>query len=405
MKMKNLILVLFSAFLGALIALFSYDYFKIAPEMASFDSAASPFIQAVNYTSREEPFNFTSASSVATPAVVHVNTRYSHTNTYGQEFYGNDLFEYFFGQPKQNNPRESKASGSGVIISNDGYIVTNNHVVENSSTIEVTLSNNKMYKATLVGTDKDTDLALLKIDAKDLPYLNFANSDEVLVGEWVLAVGNPFNLASTVTAGIVSAKGRNIHLLENLQGTSNTAIESFIQTDAAINPGNSGGALVNLRGEVIGINTAIATPTGTYAGYAFAVPANIASKVVTDLKEFGAVQRAFIGVNIISVDNDIAKSLGLKEVRGVYLQNVMEGGAADQAGLQNEDVILSINDVKVNDVAALQEKIASFRPGNVIKVSFLRKNVLQYATLTLKNKFNNQELLTADADSNTTSRR
>jgi S1-C subfamily serine protease len=239
---------------------------------------------------------------------------------------------------------------------------------------------------------------LLKIEAENLPFLYFANSDQVLVGEWVLAVGNPFNLASTVTAGIVSAKGRNINLLENIQGKSNTAIESFIQTDAAINPGNSGGALVNLEGKVIGINTAIATPTGTYAGYAFAVPSNIASKVVSDLKEFGAVQRAFIGVNIISVDSKIAESLKLKEPKGVYLQNIMKGGAADVAGLENEDVILSINDTKVNDIAALQEKIASFRPGNVIKLSFLRKNVLLFATLTLKNRFNNQELLTKDDD-------
>ena len=399
MKTKNVFLVLFSAFLGAFIALLGFNYF-ITPSQ-SFSQAPpsqAPIVKTVSYPSSFENFNFTSASSIATPAVVHVNTSYKSQSIQAQEFYGNDLFEYFFGQPKQIMPRQSSASGSGVIISKDGYIITNNHVVENGSDIEVTLSNNKSYKAELIGKDKDTDLALLKVDADNLPFLNFANSDEVLVGEWVLAVGNPFNLASTVTAGIVSAKGRNINLLENIQGRSNTAIESFIQTDAAINPGNSGGALVNLKGEVVGINTAIATPTGTYAGYAFAVPANIASKVVEDLKEYGAVQRAFIGVNIISVDNEIAEQLGLDEAKGVYLQNVMKGGAADEAGLQNEDVILSINGTKVNDVAALQEKIASFRPGNVIKVSFLRKNVLLDATLTLKNRFNNQELLSAELD-------
>jgi len=398
MKIKNNILVFLSAFAGAFLALFSYAYFSPQAEFTPLESNPVRIVKTANYANAIEPFNFTSASSIATPAVVHVKTTYSSSTSSAQEFYGDDLFEYFFGHPKQHAMRPAQASGSGILISEDGYIVTNNHVVQNSSAIEVTLSNNQIYEAKLVGSDKDTDLALLKIDTKNLPFLIFANSDEVLVGEWVLAVGNPFNLASTVTAGIVSAKGRNINILENLQGKSNTAIESFIQTDAAINPGNSGGALVNLSGEVIGINTAIATPTGTYAGYAFAVPSNIASKVVTDLKEYGAVQRAFIGVNIISVDHLIAESLNLEETKGVYLQNVMKGGAADLAGLQNEDVILGINDLKVNDVAALQEKIAGFRPGNVIKVSFLRKNVLQSATLTLKNRLNNQELLTADVE-------
>jgi Do/DeqQ family serine protease len=397
MKIKNLVLVFLSALFGAGIALLSYDLLQPRKELVQVEPSQAPILKAVSYASNQETFNFTNASSIATPAVVHVNTTYNYDTEQLKEFHDDDLFEYFFGQPKQA-PHQSKGSGSGVIISKDGYVVTNNHVVESSSEIAVTLSNNETYKAKLIGTDKDTDLALLKIEAENLPFLYFANSDQVLVGEWVLAVGNPFNLASTVTAGIVSAKGRNINLLENIQGKSNTAIESFIQTDAAINPGNSGGALVNLEGKVIGINTAIATPTGTYAGYAFAVPSNIASKVVSDLKEFGAVQRAFIGVNIISVDSKIAESLKLKEPKGVYLQNIMKGGAADVAGLENEDVILSINDTKVNDIAALQEKIASFRPGNVIKLSFLRKNVLLFATLTLKNRFNNQELLTKDDD-------
>jgi S1-C subfamily serine protease len=224
--------------------------------------------------------------------------------------------------------------------------------------------------------------------------LRFANSDSVAVGQWVLAVGNPFNLASTVTAGIVSAKGRNINILENIQGQNNTAIESFIQTDAAINPGNSGGALINTKGDVIGINTAIATPTGTYAGYAFAVPSNIVAKVVSDLKEFGTVQRAFLGVSILSVDNDLAKELQLSDPRGVYIENIVKGGAADAGGLLKGDVIIAIQDMRVDDVAALQEKISAYRPGNVIEVSFIRKNKVMRATLSLKNRFNNQELLT-----------
>ncbi len=394
MKFKHLVLVVVSSFLGASFAYFiPKDAKQRLIEVPVEAPVQTPF-KTVNYMNvGEKNIDFTSASSLATPAVVHVKTSYIHEGT-GLSSFEEEFLRNFFGQTPRSSPRQSSGSGSGVIISSDGYIVTNNHVVAKSNHIEVTLNNNKTYEAKLVGTDKDTDIALLKIDGENLPALRFANSDSVAVGQWVLAVGNPFNLASTVTAGIVSAKGRNINILENIQGQNNTAIESFIQTDAAINPGNSGGALINTNGDVIGINTAIATPTGTYAGYAFAVPSNIVAKVVSDLKEFGTVQRAFLGVSILSVDNDLAEELQLSDPRGVYIENIVKGGAADAGGLLKGDVIIAIQDMRVDDVAALQEKISAYRPGNVIEVSFIRKNKVMRATLSLKNRFNNQELLT-----------
>lgn len=392
MKIKTIILVVLSSFIGASVALYFQGLNTVEESQSTTSQAPAYPIHTVKYTNQAmQSVDFTGASSIATPAVVHVTTKYvqktSTPTSIEEEFLRN-----FFGQTLPSKPKESTGSGSGVLISRDGYIVTNNHVIENSDAIQVSLSNNTVYDAQLIGRDKDTDLALLKIDEADLPFLSFANSDSVRVGEWVLAVGNPFNLASTVTAGIVSAKGRNINILENIQGENNTAIESFIQTDAAINPGNSGGALVNTSGDVIGINTAIATPTGTYAGYAFAVPSNIVAKVVSDLKEYGMVQRAFLGISILSVNNDLAEELGLEEPRGVYIQGLVDEGAAKEGGLQEGDVIVAINGVSVDNVAALQERILAYRPGNVIEVSFLRRNELARATLSLKNRFNNQEL-------------
>lgn len=394
MKFQNILIVLASSFLGAFIAL------KFNNQPAEFSSTATesenrftPVVSRVAYKSGESFTNFTTAASVATPTVVHVNTTFVVDNSKSRQFYGDDVFQWFFGHPNVQ-PRKSRGSGSGVIISDNGYIVTNNHVIENASEIEVTLNNNKKYKAKLVGADKDTDIALLKIEEENLPFANFANSDEVLVGEWVLAVGNPFNLSSTVTAGIVSAKGRSINILENYQGRSNTAIESFIQTDAAVNPGNSGGALVNLDGDLIGINTAIATPTGTYAGYSFAVPSNIVSKVVADLKDFGAVQRGFLGVSIRDVDSDIAKELNLKEPKGVLLQAIVPNGAADKAGLKPNDVIVAINGTPITNAPELQQKVAKFRPGNVIELSYVREGATKQTSVALMNINNNTEIIT-----------
>jgi len=333
--------------------------------------------------------NFTDAAAVSTPAVVHVKTSYEINTSSSRQFYGDDVFEWFFGSrnPQQYQQRkQALASGSGVIISEDGYIVTNNHVIDKANSIEVTLSDNKTYKAKLVGRDKDTDIAVLKIDEKGLPNLKFANSDNVRIGEWVLAVGNPFDLSSTVTAGIVSAKGRNINLLENhsRNSRSNTAIESFIQTDAAVNPGNSGGALINTRGELIGINTAIATPTGTFAGYSFAVPSNLVSKVVEDIIDFGEVQRPYLGVNIANITDNMAFELQLESMDGVYIANVLENGAANKAGIEVNDVIIAIDNENIKSASELQEKIAEYRPGDIVNVEFIRNGKKENIEVELK---------------------
>ena len=250
------------------------------------------------------------------------------------------------------------------------------------------MSNNKTYKAKVIGRDPDTDIALLKLDGSDFPSIQFANSDSVLVGEWVLAVGNPFNLASTVTAGIVSAKGRNLNMMGENGERNSTAIESFIQTDAAVNPGNSGGALVNTNGELVGINTAIASPTGSYAGYSFAVPSNIVNKVIFDLKKFGTAQRGFLGVTIRTLDDETAKNLGIEKPEGVYVDGVNKGSAGEEAGLKNKDVIVKINGFAVSSSPELQEQVAKYRPGDKISVEYIRDGKIQSAQVQLKNKYN-----------------
>ncbi len=318
------------------------------------------------------PLDFTRVAEMTMQAVVHVKSTSVQRNAKMR-----DPFEDFFGSPfdryfRMPDLQPSVGTGSGVIISSDGYIVTNNHVIANADDIEVTLYDNRTYKATIVGTDPTTDLALLQIKEKDLPTIPFANSDEVRVGEWVLAVGNPFNLTSTVTAGIVSAKARNINILRE-----QFAVESFIQTDAAINPGNSGGALVNLDGGLIGINTAIASNTGTYAGYGFAVPSNIVSKVVEDLIQYGAVQRGVLGVMIRNVDGNLAREKGLDITQGAYVDSLLENSAAGVAGIKPGDVIVSINETPVTNSSSLQELIARHRPGDVVKVKVNRKGTIK----------------------------
>jgi serine protease Do len=286
------------------------------------------------------------------------------------------------------------ASGSGVIVSSDGYVVTNNHVVEEGDEIEITLNDKREYKAKLIGVDPSTDLALLKIEASKLPYMTFGNSDSLRVGEWVLAVGNPFNLESTVTAGIVSAKGRSIDILEGQD-----RIESFIQTDAAVNPGNSGGALVNTNGELIGINTAIITRSGRYEGYSFAVPANLVRKVIKDLRDYGAVQRGLLGVFIDEMTNEKAKDLGLTSVEGVYITRVSPGSGADDAGLRTGDVIVGINGVKTKTLPEMQEQVGRYRPGNSIAIDYIRKGKRKKTKVILKNKSNSTDIITASTSS------
>ena len=288
------------------------------------------------------PENFVETSKIVTDAVVNVIVKSSYSY-------------------------EPASGGSGVIISRDGFIITNNHVIDGGGNIEVTLSNKRSYRATLVGTDPTTDLALLKINESSLPTIRYADSDDVEVGEWVLAVGNPFNLTSTVTAGIISAKGRNINILQGLY-----SIESFIQTDAVVNPGNSGGALVNLKGELVGINSAIMSQSGGYEGYSFAIPANLVKKIIRDLKEFGEVKRAVLGIRIIDVNEEVASDLGLPEVAGILVRKVEEGSSAKRAGIEMNDVIVAINGTKTSTVPELQEQVARFRPGEAISVDLIR---------------------------------
>jgi len=281
------------------------------------------------------------------------------------------------------------SSGSGVIISPDGFIVTNNHVVDNASEIEVILYDNRSYEAEIIGTDPSTDLALIKVDERNLDFIKYGNSDDVKIGQWVLAVGNPFNLTSTVTAGIVSAKARNIGIL---RVENSLQIESFIQTDAAVNPGNSGGALVNLYGQLIGVNTAIATQTGSYSGYSFAIPVTLVKKVMDDLLEFGKVQRGLLGIRIADVNARLAEIEDLSVVKGVYVSQVNSNSAAEQAGIEPGDVIIKIDEVSVNNVAELQEIVARNRPGDKVTVHFIRNGKEKQTGAVLRNVDGNTTL-------------
>lgn len=343
--------------------------------------------------------DFTTAAQGSVDAVVHVTTE----TMVERNYYSYDNFnDFFFGPTPHREMRPSVGSGSGVVISSDGYIVTNNHVIDDADKIEVAFNNKKRFKAKLIGTDPATDLALLKIDGDGLPFIPYGNSDNVQVGEWVLAVGNPFNLTSTVTAGIVSAKGRDINILQGDAATGNSAVESFLQTDAAVNPGNSGGALVSASGELVGINTAIKSNTGSYTGYAFAIPVNIVRKVVDDLLEYGVVQRAYIGVMIRNVDGDVANELGLAAPQGVLVTDLTDGGAASAAGIEPGDVITKVGNISVNDVPQLQEQISKFRPGDQVMVTVLRDGSEEVIPVQLKNREGSTELVVKSNTETTT---
>ena len=301
--------------------------------------------------------------------------------------------DYFWGPKGSRGLRPATATGSGVIISEDGYVVTNNHVINDAFRIIITLNDGRALEAELVGNDPNTDLALLKIDEKNLPFTEFGNSDDVDLGDWVLAVGNPFNLTSTVTAGIVSAKSRNINILRSNSRENIFPLESFIQTDAAVNPGNSGGALVTPEGLLIGINTAIASKTGSYSGYSFAIPSNITLKVVNDLKKYGLVQRAFIGVIIQDVTQDIMNELELPNTKGVLVSGISDVGAAKVAGIKVNDVILKVENTFVNDVPELQEQIGKYKPGDVVNILIQRDGNEKLMRLTLRNENGNTEII------------
>lgn len=382
MKTKHLVMTVLVAALTTFGTMFALNrYFPAGNDTAA--QTGSPFHLA-DYKfpvapDGMAPVDFTFAAALTTPAVVHVKTSFTQTAAAG----GQDIFRQFFGDDFNwdYGSRQAQATGSGVIVSADGYIVTNYHVVKNADDIEVVLFDKQKMKATLVGTDPSTDVALLKVDGKDMPTIQYGNSDSVRVGEWVLAVGNPFDLTSTVTAGIVSAKGRKIDILgEN----ASTPVESFIQTDAAVNPGNSGGALVNTEGRLIGINTAIATPTGTFAGYSFAVPVNIVQKVVRDLKKYGTVQRAYLGVEI-----DITKD----DLGGVRVASVVDGSGADAAGIKEGDIITHINKAPITSFPELQEQVSQYDPGDKVNVDLVRGDDHKNIVVTLKNKEGNTNIL------------
>jgi serine protease Do len=388
--MKNLGLIVLVAVISSLISVGVYDFIKGDPteivtiqEGSSAQYAKLPEGAFMEYDAAPDrtmyytaaPTNFTEAAKLVTNAVVNIKATQSSKGSKNSNGWG--------------GLSPGASTGSGVIISSDGYIVTNYHVIEGANTLEVTLHNKRTYEAEVIGKDPSTDLALIKINKKELSFLEFGNSDSTAVGEWVLAVGNPFNLTSTVTAGIVSAKGRNINILEG-----NYKIESFIQTDAVVNPGNSGGALVNTNGALVGINTAIITQTGSYEGYSFAVPSNLVLKVITDLKEFGAVQRGFLGVTIEDVDEEIAKSAGLKKLEGVHIAQINPNSAAEDANLKAGDIIIEINGVKVPTMPALQEQVARYRPGDKLEIKYIRKGKIAETDIILKDKRNRTTLAT-----------
>ena len=374
------------------------------PETRTINLPAAQENTLLRYTAFSdsgEPVDFSEAAERSVPSVVHVKVAYK-TQTYYDE--GGDLFDFFFGNPHRGRQRQEytpHSSGSGVVITPDGYIVTNNHVIDRAEEVSVIFEDKSVMTAKVVGADPDTDIALLKVDAENLPAMTFANSDALRLGQWVLAVGNPFNLSSTVTAGIVSAKARSLDIL-----SGDMRIEAFIQTDAAVNPGNSGGALVNLRGELVGINTAIATRTGGYEGYSFAVPSNLAKKVVEDLMQYGVAQRALLGISYIDLNSESGEEFAkmkeapknietLKKYHGIYVRDVVENGAAQEAGILPGDVITEINDKSIRSASNLSEEIGKSRPGDKVNISVIRDGKVKQFSATLRNKAGNTDAITS----------
>jgi len=401
--MKRFGLTVLTAFLGGAMAIGAYKLIENHNESnMSFEDRQKVYFASnreANVVSSSGNPDFTEAAAAVTPAVVYIRTTYAATSGGGQ-----DEMEQMFGQMfgQRSRPQgPQKASGSGVIISPDGYIVTNNHVVEKADKIEVTMNDKRVFQAKVIGTDPNTDLALIKISGSNLPIVKLGNSDDSRVGEWVLAVGNPFNLTSTVTAGIISAKGRNIGIIGHGDDESNSnpfgrtrlqqsapklnkAIESFIQTDAAINPGNSGGALVNTKGELIGINAAIASQTGSYEGYGFAIPINLAKKVLNDLQKFGSVKRGLVGVSFTELNPDAAQQLGTDKTVGLYVNDLVAGGGAEAAGLRKGDIISKVNGHTVTESSDLQETVGRLQPGDKINLTVIRDGSEKNFAVTLK---------------------
>lgn len=404
MKLKNVFLVVAISVATSLLSIWGYGTW-LRSQSATIQNDGKIPVNYAGFFDKNAPSgipDFTDAATSATPAVVHIKTKIKgktvsssrSRSPFGDMFGDDDPFYQFFGGPRNYTIPDQQASGSGVIMSKDGYIITNNHVVDGASEINVTLSNRKSFKATVVGTDPNTDLAVIKINSDNLPYMMLGNSDDVKLGQWVMAVGYPLNLDVTVTAGIISAKARSIGI-----NKSDRAIESFIQTDAAVNPGNSGGALINTSGELIGINSAIASPTGSYAGYSYAIPVNIVKKAVNDLIKFGAVQRAYIGINYVpdNASEEQKRAQGVKDGPGIYVTNVASDGAAKSAGIQIGDFITKLNEIPVNSGSEMQEQIARYKPGDKVSITYIRNGKENTTSLTLKNKSGNYEVVKTES--------
>lgn len=400
MEMKNqLKSYVVIALLSSGVTLGAYQLLNLGNQ-PNFNDSPSAFSSNVsNISAAGAPGEFTYAAEKSTPAVVHIKTKMEQRQRqYSSPF--DDLFggfgDPFGGGGRRQAPQQAEASGSGVIISADGYIVTNNHVVEDASEISVILNDKREFKAKVISTDPSSDLAVIQIKATDLPFMTFGDSDALKVGEWVLAVGNPFNLESTVTAGIVSAKGRQ-NIIDRNEDRAANPLESFIQTDAAVNPGNSGGALVNLKGELIGINTAIYSRTGQFAGYSFAVPVSIVKKVSADLIKYGNVQRGFLGVSIMEVNAKLVEEKDLKVNTGVYVGGFSENSAAKTAGIKINDVITKIDGIETKTTAKLMEIVGRKRPGETLNVTVNRDGQNKDFTVTLKNKDGNTSIVKSES--------
>ena len=383
--MKNILSLVFAGIIGGLITLGGFHL------MQNKETVQLPVVKKVSTTvpthtgGKLAPLNFTAAANLAMPTVVHIKASKSRGQAQSkrgeEDQRGESMLDFFFESPFGGSPfgrGEQKGTGSGVIISEDGYIVTNKHVVDFANNLEVTLFDDRTFKATKIGIDPRTDLAVIKIDSENLPTVEFANSDAAQVGEWVLAVGNPFDLTSTVTAGIISAKGRSIGVIKDRQ-----AIENFIQTDAVVNPGNSGGALVDLDGRLVGINTAIATPTGTFAGYSFAIPSNMVMDITNHIIEHGG-PRVALGVSVLDVDEDLAVEKNLSVNSGVYIEELVDGGAAQYAGVLPNDVIIRVDGEYITDAPALVDIISKAKVGEVLELTVNRDGRTKNIQVTLK---------------------
>ena len=409
-KLKDIAKLILAAMLGGAMTFGLVSWIGTGEKTVTVEhiTEGSDFVKTASLVENEIGFpDFTNVAENVTPSVVHIKSvvvqqsarssmppQMQVPDPFRDFFGGEDPFRQFFHfQPGQRGPQTRMGSGSGVVVSEEGYIVTNNHVVANADEIEVTFSDNKTVKATVVGTDPSTDLALIQVESNNLAPIRIANSDEVRVGQWVLAVGNPYNLESTVTAGIVSAKARNINILKD-----QSAVESFIQTDAAVNPGNSGGALVDVYGNLVGINTAIASPTGSYAGYSFAVPSNMVIKVMNDLMEYGVVQRGFLGIMIRDVNSELALEHDLDISEGVYVDSLTENSAAKAGGVKVGDVVTKVAGIPVKSSPELQELVARHRPGDDLRLTVYRNGKEKNLTVTLKNKEGNTGTVTKSKD-------